>query len=123
MRIPCTLALIALTTACANPAITDATFAGDDAECSATLVCADGTCGGHAYVITCTFNDANDIYDCACTTDGAAGETFSEAGVCEQDASGVFTDFDLADAADHAVDDCKFPLVAPEGDDHEHEEE
>ena len=71
----------------------------------------DGDCGG-AYVITCTFNAANDIYDCSCTKDGTAGESFSEAGVCEQDADGVFTDFDLADASAHAVDDCKFPLTA-----------
>lgn len=123
MRVLVPLAALALTASCANPTISDATFAGDETECSATFTCADGACGGHAYVITCTFNADNDIYDCTCTTDGTAGQTFSEAGVCEQDADGAFTDFDLADAADHGVDDCQFPLVAPEGDEHEHEDE
>ena len=111
MRLAITLLVLAGAVACANPTISDATFAGDEDECSATFACADGTCGGHAYVITCTFNAANDIYDCACTTDGAEGETFSEAGVCEQGTDGTFTDFDLADASAHAVDDCEFPVV------------
>ncbi len=115
MRIVFPLLALATAAACANPTISDVTFAGDDTECSATFVCAGDSCGGVEYVITCTFNADNDIYDCSCTAGGVEGETFSEAGVCEQDANGVFTDFDVADASDHAVDDCKFPLTAPAG--------
>ncbi len=107
-----TLAVVLLLVAGAcTPTVDGATFAGDETECSATLTCQGGKCGGVEYTIACTWNDTNQIYDCVCNADGAAGETFSEAGVCVQD-NGVFSDFDLADAAAHGVDDCKFPIAA-----------
>lgn len=104
------LALAAL--AGCTPTVDDAEFSGDETECSATLTCGGGKCGGVEYKFTCTFNAANDIYDCTCQADGEDGETFSEAGVCEL-TDGEFADLDLADAAAHGADDCKFPIVAP----------
>lgn len=106
-------ALVALgaLSACAPPVVDGAEFAGDETACNATLTCQGAPCGGVEYKINCAFNDANDIYDCTCSADGVDGETFSEAGVCEQE-NGEFTDFDLADASAHGADDCKFPIAA-----------
>lgn len=102
---------LGLSGACA-PSVDDATFSGDVNECSAAFTCQGAACAGVEYGITCTLNAANAIYDCTCSAGGVRGETFSEAGVCEQDAEGIFTDFDLADASAHAVDDCQFPVTA-----------
>ena len=112
MKLQSPYALVLLAFAACTPVVDAAEFAGDDQECSATFTCQGAACGGVEYKITCAFNDANDNYDCACTAGGTAGESFQEAGVCEQDADGNFTDFDLADASAHAVEDCKFPVAA-----------
>jgi len=103
----CIAALAALT-ACA-PSVTDANVTGDVNECTVAIVCSDGSCGGVEYEITCTLN-ANETYDCVCTSNGTAGETFQEAEVCVQDGDD-FPSLTPEDISVHAVDDCKFPLT------------
>ena len=103
------IALIGLSAACA-PTITQADVVGGEEECTIHLSCGEDGCVGVKYTITCELNLTNDIYDCTCFADGQAGAAFSEAGVCTIE-GGSFSHVDLADAADHAVKDCEFPVA------------